>query len=155
VINVPENKWNLFKPGLEALFSFNGFSDVLKGNVIRVDPIVDSSTGTFKVVMNINSSQELTRNLRPGLFGKTDIVLDKHEETLLVTKNAITREDQTAYVFEVNEDNSITKRNLVIGYEMDDSIEILSGIEVGKLVVTTGKNNVTEESKVKVIEYND
>ncbi len=155
VINVPEDKWRLFKKGLDVNFSFTGFETVINGNILRVDPIVDSSTGTFKVVMNIDQSQELASNLRPGLFGKTEIVLDKHENTLLVSKNAVIREDQTAYVFQVNDDNGISKKNIIIGYEMDDNLEILSGIEVDSQVVTTGKNNVSEDSKVEVISYND
>jgi membrane fusion protein (multidrug efflux system) len=155
VINVPEDKWNLFKSGLEANFNFTSLADVIKGTIMRVDPIVDSATGTFKVVVDIDDSQQQNYNLRPGLFGKTEIVLDKRENTLLVSKDAVIREDEVAYLYEVNEDKSITKRNISIGYEMDDDIEILSGIDVEKRVVTTGKNNVSEESTVEVIEYND
>ncbi|MCF6289300.1 MAG: efflux RND transporter periplasmic adaptor subunit [Proteobacteria bacterium] len=155
VINVPENKWSLFKPGLEVNFIFSNFTEVIKGAILRIDPIVDSATGTFNVVINIDKSQELAKNLRPGLFGKTEIILDKHENTLLVSKNAVIREDQTAYVYEVNADNTVTKRNVTIGYEMDDELEILAGIESNKRVVTTGKNNVSEESIVAVIDYND
>jgi membrane fusion protein (multidrug efflux system) len=155
VINVPEDKWSLFKVGLEVNFEFNSFDSNIKGSILRVDPIVDSSTGTFKVVMAIDKSQALSGNLRPGLFGKTEIILDKHMDTLLVSKNAVIREDEKVYLYEINEDNSITKRFVTIGFEMDDELEILSGIELGKQVVTTGKNNVTEESKVEVIEYND
>ena len=155
VINVPEDRWSLFKNGLEANFTFTSLADVITGTIIRVDPIVDSSTGTFKVVVDIDDSQQTSHNLRPGLFGKTEIVLDKHENTLLVSKDAVIREDEVAYLYEVNEDNSITKKNIAIGYEMDDDLEILSGITVDKRVVTTGKNNVSEESIVEVIEYND
>jgi membrane fusion protein (multidrug efflux system) len=155
VINVPEDKWNLFKNGLEANFNFTSLADVIKGTIMRVDPIVDSATGTFKVVVDIDDSQQQNYNLRPGLFGKTEIILDKRENTLLVSKDAVIREDETAYLYEVNEDNSITKRSISIGYEMDDDLEILSGIAVDKRVVTTGKNNVSEESTVEVIEYND
>ncbi|MCF6317735.1 MAG: efflux RND transporter periplasmic adaptor subunit [Proteobacteria bacterium] len=155
VINVPEYKWRLFKKGLDVNFKFTGFDQAIIGSVIRVDPIVDSATGTFKVVMNIDKSQELMSSLRPGLFGKTEIILDQRENTLLVSKNAVAREDQSAYVYQVNDDNSVTKRVIVIGYEMDDDLEILSGIEVDKQVVTTGKNNVSEESTVEVIQYND
>jgi membrane fusion protein (multidrug efflux system) len=155
VINVPEDKWNLFKTGLEANFNFTSFTDAIKGTIMRVDPIVDSATGTFKVVVDIDDSQQQNYNLRPGLFGKTEIVLDKRENTLLVSKDAVIREDEVAYLYEINEDKSISKRNISIGYEMDDDIEILSGIAPDKRVVTTGKNNVSEESTVEVIEYND
>ncbi len=155
VINVPEDKWSLFKSGLEVNFSFTSLTDVIKGSILRVDPIVDSATGTFKVVVDIDDSQQQNYNLRPGLFGKTEIILDKRENTLLVSKDAVIREDETSYLYEVNDDNSLTKRNISIGYEMDDELEILSGISLGKRVVTTGKNNVSEESTVEVIEYND
>jgi membrane fusion protein (multidrug efflux system) len=155
VINVPEDRWNLFKKNLEVNFKFTGINDTIKGHVLRVNPIVDSATGTFKVVMNIDENQQLARQLRPGLFGKTEIVLDRHKDTLLVSKNAVIREDETAYVYEINDDKTTSKRNIEIGYEMDDSLEILSGIELGKQVVTTGKNNVSEEAKIQVIEYND
>ncbi len=155
VINVPEDKWRLFKKGLDVNFKFTGLEQDIAGKIIRVDPIVDSSTGTFKVVMDIDQSQEQVNNLRPGLFGKTEIVLDKHEDTLLVSKNAVIREDENAYVYQINDDNSVTKRTIEIGYEMDDELEILSGIEVDMRVVTTGKNNVSEESTVEVIQYND
>ena len=93
--------------------------------------------------------------LRPGLFGKTKIVLDKHENVPVLSKNALIREDDRSYVFVVNDDNTVSKTTVTLGYEMDDSIEVLSGLSVDQQVVTTGKNNVSEESKVEVIDYND
>lgn len=155
VINVPEDKWRLFKKGLDVNFNFTGFDESFSGKIIRINPIVDSATGTFKVVMNIDKSEVQANGLRPGLFGKTEIILDKHENTLLVSKNAVIREDENAYVYQINDDNSVTKKIITIGYEMDDELEILTGIELGKQVVTTGKNNVSEESTVEVIQYND
>ena len=152
VINVPENKWGLFENGLEVLFDFANIEETIKGEILRMDPIVDSSTGTFKVVISIHES---TAKLRPGLFGKTQIIIDKHPEAILVTKNALIREDDNNYVYVINEDNSVTKTSVEIGYEMDDAVEILTKLNEGQQVVTTGKNNVSPESKVEVIEYND
>jgi len=155
VINVPEDKWNVFKKGLEVDFLFTSMSQKVKGHILRIDPIVDSTTGTFKVVIALDEGTSSQYKLRPGLFGKTQIILNKHANTLLVSKNAVIREDDKAYVYEINQDNTVTKRNLVLGYEMDDVLEVISGIEVDKRVVTTGKNNLSEESKVEVIEYKD
>jgi len=152
VINVPENKWGLFENGLEVLFDFANIEETIKGEILRMDPIVDSSTGTFKVVISIHKS---TAKLRPGLFGKTQIIIDKHPEAILVTKNALIREDDSNYVYVINEDNSVTKTPVEIGYEMDDTVEILTKLNEGQQVVTTGKNNVSPESKVEIIEYND
>jgi len=155
VINVPEDKWNVFKKGLEVDFIFTSMTETVKGHILRIDPIVDSTTGTFKVVIALDEGASKQYNLRPGLFGKTKIILNKHDNTMLISKNAVIREDDNAFVYEINSDNTVTKRNLVLGYEMDDALEIISGIEEGKRVVTTGKNNISEESKVEVIEYKD
>lgn len=152
VINVPENKWSLFENGLEVVFNFASLKEPVTGRILRMDPVVDSSTGTFKVVISLD---ENNAKLRPGLFGKTQIILDKHKDTLLITKNALIREDDKAYVYVVNDDKSVSKTTLKLGYEMDDSIEVLSGLEENQQIVTTGKNNVSAESKVEVIEYND
>ena len=155
IINVPEDKWNLFKKDLEVEFEFTSLSNTVKGSILRIDPIVDSTTGTFKVVIALNKAATGQYKLRPGLFGKTKIILNKHVNTMLVSKNAVIREDEKAFVYEINDDKTVTKRDLELGYEMDDVLEIISGIEAGKRVVTTGKNNISEESKVEVIEYKD
>ena len=152
VINVPENKWELFENNLEVLFQFASNNKTIKGRILRIDPVVDSSTGTFKVVISID---ETSARLRPGLFGKTLVILDKRQNTLLITKNALIREDDMSYVYLINDNKSVTKTIIQLGYEMDDIIEVISGLDEGQQVVTTGKNNVSPESKVEVIEYND
>ncbi len=152
IINVPENKWSMFEEGLEVLLQFANLDEIIIGSILRVDPVVDSSTGTFKVVIALDQNKA---KLRPGLFGKTQIILDKHQDTLLLTKNAIIREDNNAYVYVIQNDNTVVKTSLELGYEMDDSVEILVGLEENQQVVTTGKNNVSAESTVEVIEYND
>jgi len=152
VINVPENKWGVFENNLQVLFHFASFDEPVTGRILRMDPVVDSSTGTFKVVISIDDHQA---RLRPGLFGKTQIVLDKRQDVLLVTKNAVIREDDESFVYVINADKSVTKTTIQLGYEMDESIEVLAGLEESQQVITTGKNNVSEESIVEVIEYND
>ncbi|MBL4661725.1 MAG: efflux RND transporter periplasmic adaptor subunit [Alcanivoracaceae bacterium] len=152
VINVPENKWGLFENNLEVVFDFASFDKPVTGRILRMDPVVDSSTGTFRVVIAIDDHQA---KLRPGLFGKTQIVLDKRQDVLLVTKNAVIREDDKSFVYVINADRSVIKTTIQLGYEMDESIEILAGLEESQQVITTGKNNVSEESIVEVIEYND
>jgi len=152
VINVPENKWGLFENNLEVIFTFASLDETVSGRILRMDPVVDSSTGTFKVVISIESEAS---KLRPGLFGKAQIILDKRQDVMLVTKNAVIREDEHAFVYVVNTDNTVVKTIIELGYEMENTIEVLSGVETGQKVVTTGKNNLSVDSKVEIIEYND
>lgn len=156
VINVPENKWNRFKNNLKATIEFDSQAQKINGHIQRMDPIVDSTTGTFKVVVVLDDMLDQSNNrLRPGLFGKIQIIMDSHVNTLLLSKNGVIREDQKSYVYHVQEDNKILKKEVELGYEMDDTVEILTGLEFGDRVVTTGKNNLSEDSLVEVINSND
>jgi membrane fusion protein (multidrug efflux system) len=156
VINVPEDKWNVFKENLDVEFDFSSISHKVMGKILRIDPVVNSNTGTFRVVIELNDIEKAQSiGLRPGLFGKTNIILDKHENTMLISKNAVIREDELAYTYVINEGNTVKKHNLELGYEMDDQLEVLEGVSAGDRVVTTGKNNVSSDSKVEVVEYND
>ena len=82
-------------------------------------------------------------------------ILDRNENTRLISKNAVVREDESAYTYVVQEDNTAKKHSLTLGYEMDDLLEVLEGVEEGDLVITTGKNNVSENSIVEVVSYDD
>lgn len=156
VINVPEDKWNLFKPELEVKLIFNNISEEVKGSILRIEPGVNSSTGTFKVVIEIDKTIENQKvGLRPGLFGKTLIILDKRENVPLISKNALIREDKNSYTYVVTGDNTVEKINLKLGFEMDESVEITEGLTGGEKVITTGKNNVSPDSKVNIVTYND
>jgi len=155
IINVPENKLSLFSNNLEVLFEFSSSEEIINGHIIRIDPVIDSATGTFKVVIAIDTDEETKHLLRPGLFGKTKIIVDRHKNTLLLSKNAVIREDNKAYVYAIKEDSTVTKQLIKIAYEMDDTLEVLEGLTEDQEVVTTGKNNVTEGTTVEVIQYHD
>lgn len=150
IVNIPESKWTQMRNGLEARINFAGIDEMVSGKILRIDPVVDSSTGTFRVTIEINNTD--LEKLRPGLFGKTQIILDKHDNAVLVSKDAVIREDKDNYVYVINDDKTVSKVVIETGYEMDDSIEVLSDLEIGQKVVTTGKNNISEESLVEVVE---
>ena len=152
VINVPENKWGLFENNLSVVFDFASLDHSVDGKILRIDPIVDSATGTFRVVIALGDA---SAKLRPGLFGKAQIILDKHENALLIDKDAVIREDNNAYAFVVNDDSTVDKTLITLGYQMENHVEVLTGLKDDQIVVTTGKNNLSSDSKVAVIEYDD
>jgi membrane fusion protein (multidrug efflux system) len=152
-IDVPEHHWGIMNDGLEVMFQFDALKNQsITGVIERVSPIVDATSGTFEVTVAVDNE---SMNLRPGLFAKANIIFDQREDVVLVSKDAIVREDNDAYVYIIGEESAIEKVAVTLGYEMPDSIEISSGIEVGQQVVTTGKNNLTPDSLVNVVDYDD
>ena len=152
-IDVPEHQWSIMKPGLSVQFEFEALENQLVlGEVIRVSPVIDSASGTFEVTVQVDNSD---KSLRPGLFAKANIVFDQRNDVVMVDKDSIIREDELSYVYVLKGENKIDKVQVSLGYEMPDSYEITAGLAVDQVVVTTGKNNLTPDVEVNVVNYDD
>jgi membrane fusion protein (multidrug efflux system) len=121
--------------------------NVCTGRIERISPVVDPSTGTMKVTIEIDNAEH---RLKPGMFTRIDVVYDVRANTLLVPKNAIMAEDRESCVFVVKD--SVALRRLVeTGYVNTSHTEILRGLEKDDLVVTTGKSSLKDSIKVDVV----
>ncbi len=152
-IDVPEHQLGIMNSGLQVNFKFDALAGMtVNGQVIRVSPVIDSATGTFQVTVSVDNSDNM---LIPGLFAMAEIVFDQRNDVVLVDKDAIIREDELSYVYVLQDSTEVIKVAVTLGYEMLDSYEIVSGLMVGQEVVTTGKNNLTPDVKVNVVNYDE
>ena len=135
--------------GQPARITTNLFPDVnFPGRIIRISPVVDPNSGTFRVTLAINDAKE---RLRPGMFVTTRIVTATHEEALLVPKRAIVHDDGYPHVFVV-QDSTARKIQLDLGFEDTQHQEVLSGVSQGDSIVVVGQNGLKDQARVRVIE---
>ena len=148
VMHVPERELNKLRKGQHAELRLDAlYGEVFTGVIKRISPIVDPTTGTFKVTIEV---RDRSRQLKPGMFGRIRIVYDTHADVLLVPKEAILAEDDESAVYVVRD--SLAYRQVVeTGYSNDAHMEIISGIEAGDVIITTGQNSLRDSSKVEVI----
>ncbi|WP_395374943.1 efflux RND transporter periplasmic adaptor subunit [Marinicella sp. W31] len=150
-IDVPEHHWVRIRKDLPVRFLFDAIPDqILEGTVERRSPAIDAATGTFKVTVVIDNEDQM---LRPGLFAKADIIYDQKQDVLLLDKEAVITEDSQSYVYLAIEDDKVEKRIVQLGYEMTDAFEITDGLDQGLTVVTTGKNNLTPDALIEIVDY--
>jgi hypothetical protein len=55
-------------------------------------------------------------------------------------------------VFTVNEQNRAARREISLGLENENFIEVLSGLEPGELVVSAGQNFLSDGDPVRVLD---
>lgn len=130
--------------------------DALQGarfdaTVARVSPIVDPDTGTFKITIEVSDP---TRRLKPGMFGRINIVYDSRLNVLQIPRSAIIEEAGSSSVFVVSDD-VVEKRVIHTGYAEGGVIEVLEGIDDDDEIVFVGHTNLKEGSKVSVIKTID
>jgi membrane fusion protein (multidrug efflux system) len=148
VLHVPERQIGKLRVGHNATLSVDAVEgEEFKGCIERISPVVDPATGTVKVTVEV---YDATRQLKPGMFARIDIVHDVHAKTMLVPKDAVIVEDKESSVFVVSD--SLAVRHIVeTGYVNSSHIEILTGVTVGDTVVTTGKGSLKDSTKVEPV----
>lgn len=148
IMHVPERELRTLRTGQTAELRFDALPGaVYAGTIARVSPVVDPTTGTFKVTIEVRDPD---RALKPGMFGRVRIVYDTREGTLLIPKAAVQAEDDEAAVYVV-QDSMAQRRVVQVGYEDDAHVEVMSGLAEGEVVVTTGQSSLRDSTRVEVI----
>ena len=147
VLNVPEREMNTMKAGLPIRMMVDALSgQVFQGEVGRISPVVDSQTGTFRVVGVFRGQDKL----RPGMFGRLNIVYDERDAALTVPRIALIEGSGESAVFVV-ENGKAVRKVLQLGYINGEYAEVLGGIEAGDQVITQGRVAVRDGAEVEVL----
>ena len=105
-----------------------------------------SETRTFKGKILIQNDG---LKLRPGMFIKADIVVNKADSAIIIPKDVIQSNRRVKYVYIV-EKNTALLRELKTGLEDDKNIQILEGLKENDNLVVKGFETLKENAKVKV-----
>ncbi len=145
-VYLSEREARQVKTGQEASVSLGVDGDSKRvGTVLRVSPVVDQSTGTVKVTVELKGGDA---TFKPGAFVRVDIETDTRGGNILVPKRAILEEDGHHFVF-VAADGVAQRVPVTLGYESDGRSEVLDGLKAGQMVVVAGQGALKDGSKVK------
>jgi membrane fusion protein (multidrug efflux system) len=136
------------KIGATADVSISALPDqVFSGRVTRISPIVDPASRSATVEVMLPNSQ---RRLVPGMTASVQLVVERREHVVRVPLGALFATDKTRVV--TIDGTTARFRPIQVGLIGDEKAEIISGINPGDRVATTGKERVQEGETVKPIE---
>ena len=174
VLNVPERQLGILKAGQAVQLEADALPGrKFEGSILRIAPVVDPASGTFRVTCQFRDASAV---LRPGMFARIDIVYDQRPDALTVPRSALVEEDGQTSVFVVDKaapaptpkteagksaakapaapaNGFVAHRQPVkTGYSDGDKVEIVSGLEAGARVITVGRNAVRDGTAVLVLD---
>lgn len=121
-----------------------------EGRLTSIAPQVDPQSGMVALQGRFTNTD---RSLRPGLFGKLEIVLPAPDEVLSVPHSAISYSlyGNAVYVVERGNDAVRVRRIAVTtGPRRGDDIAITAGLKAGAEVVTVGLLRLSDGTRVDV-----
>jgi membrane fusion protein (multidrug efflux system) len=146
-LNVPERDLETLKPGLPVALNVDALpGKVFSGTVDRIAPVVDSGSGTFRVVCAFAGGGVL----QPGMFGRIRIDYDQRANALVIPRTALLDDEDDPAVF-VARAGKAARVPVKLGYMDGEWAEVLSGLRAGDQVVTAGKVALREGSAVQVL----
>ena len=149
---IPEREFRQIAAGQPVQIEIDALTGPpVVATVTRVSPIVDPETGTFKITIELRGTDH---GIKPGMFGRMNIVYDKHENALQVPRSAIIESSSGTSVFVVENDIGIRK-TVETGFSSNGMVEITSGLTDGERVITVGHVGLKNEASVVVINSAD
>lgn len=147
-LNVPERELVTLKAGLPVALVVDALpGKTFQGTVDRVAPVVDSGSGTFRVVCAFKGDGIL----QPGMFGRIKIDYDQRADALVVPRVALLEDDGDPAVFVVGSDNKTKRVPVKLGYMDGSWAEVRDGVKEGQQVVVAGKTALRDGSVVQVL----
>jgi len=146
-IKVPEIYLNILKPGLSAEVKSDSFEKKFYGTIESVSSRVDPSTRSVLASIIVENKD---LKLIPGMLLDIKIIYDK-EEQLGIPENSLLIQGETAFVYQVLEDNTVNKIKVKIGKRNFGKVSIIDGLSLGDKIVTEGISKVRDKIKIKIL----
>ena len=150
VIHLSERFFPQVEEDMEARVKADIFPDTtFQGEVVTVFPTIDPITRTFRIELSIDNPAHM---LRPGMFSTVELTLDR-VSSLLIPKSALVHQPGTQERFAfLAKDGYAERINPEFGREVDEWIEVTSGLQVGNQLITTGQGRLIDGMEIDVRE---
>jgi membrane fusion protein (multidrug efflux system) len=146
--DVPEVFLSRLEPGLTVTAHSAAWPDTrFFGEVTTIDTRVDPVSRTITVRALLPNEDG---HLRPGMF-LTVTLLKEDVMALLVPEQALVPERSKQYVFLVETDGTVQRREVETGRRRPGEVEILEGLRPGDRVITEGTQKVRPGQQVQIL----
>ncbi|MBF0485585.1 MAG: efflux RND transporter periplasmic adaptor subunit [Candidatus Omnitrophica bacterium] len=144
-VTIYEYEMGLVKEGQEVFVDAVAFpGEVFKGKVKSLTPILNSESRSVHARSEVDDKDG---KLKPEMFVNAKILVDLGEK-LAVPEEAVMDSGTRKIVYVVTGDH-FTLREVTLGSKAGEFYEVLSGLEEGEAVVTSGNFLIDAESKLK------
>lgn len=148
LVSIPEAEAPDYREGQRAEFTVVSEGDdasPMPGVISSLDRSVESRNRVVNARVRIENTG---KDLRPGMIGRVGVLRRRYEKALVVASTSVLRLQEGTAVMRV--ENGISRQiPVTLGPTRGDSVVVLSGLNAGDRVITTGAFQVSEGTKVE------
>jgi len=136
-LQVPERfifQLELGRGGTVTTEALPGFSQEIV--ISEISPVVNPLSRTALVTLSLVEDQG---KLRPGMYGDIRLLSDDKKGVIITSLAALVQREEATYVF-VDDQGKARLTPVEIGIRSEGRVQIISGLQPGERVITSGKN---------------
>jgi Cu(I)/Ag(I) efflux system membrane fusion protein len=146
-VEVFERQADWVKVGQPAEMSLSFLPGKLwEGDVVYVYPELSKKTRTLKVRLQFDNPDE---RLKPNMYANVKLYTGIKRDILIVPSEAVINSGRMTRVLVARGEGKFVPRKVTVGIESGNYTEILSGVEEGDRVVTSGQFLIDSEASLK------
>jgi len=147
---VPERFVAAVRQGMRAILWFEAIpGETFNAEVFEVNPVIDPVTRTLRVRLRFLNPD--TR-IKAGMFATISLVTNRKDNIPVIQRTSVISTYGSWIVFIVDEDNITRRREVTLGIDNEDYLEILSGVSLGDRVVSAGQNFLSDGDPVRIVD---
>ena len=161
-IYLPVQDWRAVVVGQEVNLRLSNESGVSASGVVsRKSPQLDATTGLGEVVITLTN---MGNSIYPGVLAENIINITTKDQAMIVPRSALVEQvetvinpesntielERTYSVFVSRGDSVAERRQLELGIEQGDRIEVLSGLLPNDKITVTGQSGLEDGARIAV-----
>jgi HlyD family secretion protein len=145
VANIVERDLKELQSGNAANVEVDAFpGEKFGGRIARVSPVLDPATRTAPIEIEIPNPDF---RLKPGMYARVGITTQTKKEALVLPSTAVVDLGGRRGVFQLQNEVAVF-RSVQVGSEQGSIVEILSGLNEGDEVISTGAGALRDGDRV-------
>lgn len=159
---LPMREWRKTSINQQVLLRASGEDDFdAEGVISRRSPEIDRSTGLGEVVVTVTDPGS---SIYSGVLVESRVNVDHRQQTVVVPRSALIEQVRTRINPETNaidiereysafvavDDTLAERRNVELGIEQGNRVQITSGLQPGDKLIVTGQRGLEDQGRIRI-----
>jgi multidrug efflux pump subunit AcrA (membrane-fusion protein) len=148
--NVPERFVAVIRQGMNATLSLEALpGETFTAEVIEINPVLDPVSRTLRIRLRFTKADS---RIKAGMFATISLVTNRRVNVPAVPRMSVINTYGSWIVFVVDENNIAKRREIKLGIDNEEFVEVVDGLRMGELVVSAGQNFLTDGDPVRIVD---
>jgi multidrug efflux pump subunit AcrA (membrane-fusion protein) len=148
--HIPERFVASIRQGQRASLRLEALpGEIFTAEVFELNPVLDPVSRTMRIRLRFTAPDA---RIKAGMFATISLVTNRRVNIPVVPRMSVINTYGSWIVFIVDDENTAHRREITLGIDNEEFIEVLSGLEIGERVVSAGQNFLSDGDLVRIVD---